>query len=169
MYVPLLGCRRVAAERPSQRTIEVILGVFQKRCRSPEQAFCDLEIRVLREATLSLHLVELVTVERSESAREPPERSDQRELSGAHLDRQAEARLLCERKPALGFAFHVNQVIACEQHVRVEVDAAAGCIDHIADAVCDLEAATQKITAAPHRLHPLKDRGAERHVSARLY
>src|SRR2546427_10252771 len=77
----------------------------------PVPAFRHLEVRVLRESTLSVRLVELIVVQRSESACEPAQRSDEGELGGNHLDGEAEARLVCERESALGFAFYVHQVI----------------------------------------------------------
>ena len=46
---------RIAAGRPGQRTVEVILGVFQKRFRRPEQTFCLLRRGDSRRSVAGQH------------------------------------------------------------------------------------------------------------------
>src|SRR5258705_8466706 len=129
MPLTLVRRCRIAAGRPGQRTVEVILGVFQKRFRGPEQtsrvqgrgdsrrsvagqyarlqladpipAFRKLEIRIAGESTLSLHLIEPVIVERPKSAGESPKRSDQGATGAKGINDQAKERLVSEREPTL--------------------------------------------------------------------
>src|ERR1044071_3309542 len=67
-----------------------------------------------------------------------------------------------------GYAFHVGEVIARGQHVRVDMDQGTGCTNDVADAVGAFDRTTQHITTGLDRSRPRDDHGSEHEIGSRL-
>ena len=113
-------------------------------------------------------LVKLRVVEGAECRRQAPERPDQPELRGDAVNDEPEPRLLREGEAMLGFAFHLGQRIARHKKVRVQLVAAVGGVNEVADLVRRLECAAQQIAASPDMSRPWQNDIAEIHIDPGL-
>src|SRR5262250_2346840 len=98
--------------------------------------------------------LELLTVETTESRRQPAEHPNHRKLRANIVGMDAETRLSSKGAAKLGLALQVAQRAARKQKGRVQGAVRVCCISEIADATGDLESAAVEINRGPHMLSP---------------
>src|SRR5262249_7070399 len=127
----------------------------------PIHQFGSPQLRIAGESVLGCRLLELLMIETSESPGQSTQCPYQTELRLNPRDGQTEPRGQCDFQMTLGDAFHLGQVIARGQHVRVDMAPGTDRNHYIANAVGLFDGPTEQITTGPERPRPRHHSGSE--------